>query len=142
MRAFFSFTAVDIGCLCRGGGSRCTYAFVRVRLFCWLVLAIFLYSLHNFCVLTQEETGASPLITPFGVHCLEKLGDTLLKNGEVYIYCTVPCPQCVTNFFVRYCGRLLVVLFVLLYLVHTSEQQRRVTVAVALFVSNGCISSC
>ena len=30
----------------------------------------------------QEETGACPLITPFGVHCLEKLGDTLLKNGE------------------------------------------------------------
>lgn len=33
-------------------------------------------------MLPQEETGASPLITPFGVHCLEKLGDTLLKNGE------------------------------------------------------------
>lgn len=32
--------------------------------------------------LTQEETGASPLITPFGVNCLEKLGDALLKNGE------------------------------------------------------------
>ena len=31
---------------------------------------------------TQEETGTCPLITPFGVHCLEKLGDTLLKNGE------------------------------------------------------------
>ena len=31
---------------------------------------------------SQEETGACPLITPFGVHCLEKLGDTLLKNGQ------------------------------------------------------------
>lgn len=29
----------------------------------------------------QEETGSCPLISPFGVHCLEKLGDTLLKNG-------------------------------------------------------------
>lgn len=29
----------------------------------------------------QEETGTCPLITPFGVHCLEKLGDTLLQNG-------------------------------------------------------------
>lgn len=31
----------------------------------------------------QEDSGTSPLITPFGVHCLEKLGDALLKNGKI-----------------------------------------------------------
>lgn len=32
----------------------------------------------------QEETGTCPLITPFGVNCLEKLGDVLLKNGKLF----------------------------------------------------------
>lgn len=44
------------------------------------------------CRLSQEETGASPLITPFGVHCLEKLGDTLLKNGEICMHVSVHFP--------------------------------------------------
>ncbi|CAN0345311.1 unnamed protein product, partial [Ectocarpus sp. 12 AP-2014] len=32
--------------------------------------------------LPEEDSGTSPLITPFGVHCLEKLGDALLKNAK------------------------------------------------------------
>lgn len=41
--------------------------------------------------IAQEETGASPLITPFGVNCLEKLGDALLKNGEMSLGTSSDC---------------------------------------------------
>ncbi|CAM9671676.1 unnamed protein product, partial [Chrysoparadoxa australica] len=32
--------------------------------------------------LPKEQSGRTPLLTPFGVHCLEKLGDVLLRNGK------------------------------------------------------------